>query len=71
MIAGDLIIIEYNEPEITDFSARLTIGKVGHDYTGVFKDGYFDLQVYAMWILTVLWAKTGRMKRMRLPLFIH
>ncbi len=45
-VAGDFIIIEYSEPAETNRKVKLSIGKVSHDYKGIFgllneKDEHF------------------------------
>ena len=36
-VAGDELIIEYQEPENVSFQGKLTISEVNHDYTGILK----------------------------------
>jgi len=40
-IPGDSIVVEYEEPADAEFNGNLIIGRIGHDYKGIFKDGQF------------------------------
>lgn len=41
-VKGDKIIIEYFEPHFPDFEGKITVGKVGHDFTDVLNTSESD-----------------------------